>query len=801
MKSNKIIGNLVCIIIIIATTIGALASYNFLKQGLKSGQFSPYERYEFIHFINRSNYVLYADAVLKEVPDSKNSEGAITEPIKAYYSNYDKVMESTYSEDNEKNLNLMYSKDIIQGINDLLLSWNNHISNPTNIDYIVQDDTDNSIIKQTKIEEDNEVNLLKGERISSLYDFYIRVQYDQEGNRKIESVVGADKDEVAKILDSINSEGYLEEQLTSSDYYIRDYDGYDEEGNGYYLINNTKIYDGSNGEAYSSYLKNVSLIGEELEQPHNITIAYGIKKDLEPYDWVYSYIDSCKRMNYVSSGFLFVSCIIVGLVAVLSLLLPVSKKLQIGRGITSKIPIELLIVGGYGFVGSAYLTLVVSYETITGSLLQDLIHTGMVEPVCKFFLVAANIGVWILWLTLTMVWALGFCQIFLKGIRRYLKENCLTIMLCIGIKNFIKRLHSKVMSFFNRFDLTDQSNKKLSIIVLVNALVLSLFACLWFFGIIGIIVYSVVIFIIGTKVIEKVRKDYKYLLKASNEMAQGNLEMEITDDFGVFEPFKEELLKIRHGFKKAVEEEVKSQNMKTELITNVSHDLKTPLTAIITYVDLLKDETITPEERASYINTLEMKSLRLKQLIEDLFEVSKASSKNVEVKREEVDIKALIKQVIFESSDKLTECQIDIRTIFPDNKILLELDSQKTYRIFDNLIVNITRYALPGTRAYIELSQLDNSIQISVKNISREELTFDTQDITERFVRGDKSRNQEGSGLGLAIVKSFMEVQGGKFHVETDADLYKAILIFPNDLVIDKEDEEIMTIEKDSDRL
>ena len=241
--------------------------------------------------------------------------------------------------------------------------------------------------------------------------------------------------------------------------------------------------------------------------------------------------------------------------------------------------------------------------------------------------------------------------------------------------------------------------------------------------------------------------------------------------------------------------------MKTELITNVSHDLKTPLTAIITYVDLLKDETITPEERASYINTLEMKSLRLKQLIEDLFEVSKASSKNVEVKREEVDIKALIKQVIFESSDKLTECQIDIRTIFPDNKILLELDSQKTYRIFDNLIVNITRYALPGTRAYIELSQLDNSIQISVKNISREELNFDTQDITERFVRGDKSRNQEGSGLGLAIVKSFMEVQGGKFHVETDADLYKAILIFPNDLVIDKEDEEIMTIERDSDRL
>ena len=271
-------------------------------------------------------------------------------------------------------------------------------------------------------------------------------------------------------------------------------------------------------------------------------------------------------------------------------------------------------------------------------------------------------------------------------------------MCCIGVKNVIKRVYNKIMNFLNHFDLTDKSNKTLVIVLLANAFLLSLFTSLWFFGIFGIIVYSIFLFIIATKVIEKVREDYKYLLKASNAMAQGNLEIEVTEDFGVFEPFKEELSKIQSGFKKAVEEEVKSQNMKSELITNVSHDLKTPLTAIITYVDLLKDESITPEERTSYINTLEMKSLRLKQLIEDLFEVSKASSNSVEVKREEVDIKALIKQVVFESSDKLTESQIDIRMMFPEEKILLELDSQKTYRIFDNLIVNISRYALPSTQ-------------------------------------------------------------------------------------------------------
>ncbi len=224
--------------------------------------------------------------------------------------------------------------------------------------------------------------------------------------------------------------------------------------------------------------------------------------------------------------------------------------------------------------------------------------------------------------------------------------------------------------------------------------------------------------------------------------------------------------------------------MKTELITNVSHDLKTPLTAIITYTDLLKDEKITDEQRQSYLATLERKALRLKVLIEDLFEISKASSGNVRLEPVAVDICNLIRQVYLEHEDRMTASGLEIRFDMPQEKIILQLDSQKTYRIFENLYVNITKYALPNTRVYVQAkvitteaeSMSAKKIRIELKNISAQELIVDSTDLTERFVRGDASRNSEGSGLGLAIAKSFIELQGGQFGIEIDGDLFKAVI-------------------------
>ena len=227
-----------------------------------------------------------------------------------------------------------------------------------------------------------------------------------------------------------------------------------------------------------------------------------------------------------------------------------------------------------------------------------------------------------------------------------------------------------------------------------------------------------------------------------------------------------------------MEEEVKNERMKTELVTNVSHDLRTPLTAIITYTDLLKNET-DEEKRKEYIDVLERKSLRLKVLIEDLFEISKAASKNVTMHYMKVDIVDLLKQVGLENDSKIKESSLEFRWKLPDHKLVMWLDSQKTYRIFENLIVNITKYAMPYTRVYIEMTETENSVRISMKNVSAAELDFDVDEITDRFVRGDASRNTEGSGLGLAIAKSFVELQHGTLKISTEADLFKADIVFP----------------------
>ena len=328
-------------------------------------------------------------------------------------------------------------------------------------------------------------------------------------------------------------------------------------------------------------------------------------------------------------------------------------------------------------------------------------------------------------------------------------------------------------------DLANNNKRFLRVFVIVQLVVVSFCCCLWFLGIFILIVYSFLLYILLKLYIARVQKKYSNLLQVTNAIAQGKFDNDFNGNFGIFETYKKELCQIQDGFGKAVEEEVRSQRMKTELITNVSHDLKTPLTAIITYIDLLKDDNITDEQRKSYLDTLERKSLRLKVLIEDLFEISKASSGNVKLELVSVDICNLMCQVYLEH-EKMMENGLDVRFDMPEEKVILQLDSQKTYRIFENLYVNIIKYALANTRVYIQAKTQEDAqgryIHIEIKNISAEELTVNPTDLTERFVRGDASRNTEGSGLGLAIAKSFTQLQGGMFGIEIDGDLFKVMI-------------------------
>lgn len=357
---------------------------------------------------------------------------------------------------------------------------------------------------------------------------------------------------------------------------------------------------------------------------------------------------------------------------------------------------------------------------------------------------------------------------------RNLKEKSVIIRTVLWIKKKCKKAFIYLTTIKAEKGLKNNVLK----IVLINCALMSIFCIGWFAGIVGTIIYSIILYVLLLKKGSKVSEQYNTLLAMTKNMAAGELNTEIQEDLGVFEPVKQELSKIRQGFRHAVEEEVKSQNMKTELITNVSHDLKTPLTAIITYVDLLKDESISEETRREYIKTLEQKSARLKVLIEDLFEVSKASSHNITLHYADVDFTNLIKQVRLENEERIMNSDVTFRWNLPEEKCMVRLDPQKTYRIIENLLVNALKYSMSGSRVYVELTQNEMEIAFTMKNISATELNFEPEKLTERFVRGDESRNTEGSGLGLAIVQSFTEVQGGSFKIEIDGDLFKTTVIF-----------------------
>lgn len=395
------------------------------------------------------------------------------------------------------------------------------------------------------------------------------------------------------------------------------------------------------------------------------------------------------------------------------------------------------------------------------SIRNLLVLTGNVLIFTVYFL-----GAWFLGISLRPIRELGLLE--------YLRKRCFLWQSGRRIKTKIKSAYH----YFLHMDLTGNSLKTIRRIVLTNAFVLALISMTWLGGLAIVVVYSIGLYFLLKKYISDLQKRYGILLKAVDEMAEGNLNVTIEEDLGVFEPFKPQVIKIQNGFKKAVDDEVKSQHMKAELITNVSHDLKTPLTAIITYVNLLKDPNLTEEQRQEYLDTLERKSLRLKVLIEDLFEVSKANSKNVTLNLMPVDIMNLVKQVSFEMKDKLDEAKLDIRMNLTDEKITLSLDSQKTYRIYENLFSNVAKYALQGTRVYVNGFRINDTVVITIKNISAQELTVEPADLTERFVRGDTSRNTDGSGLGLAIAKSFSELQGGALEVEVDGDLFKVTTVW-----------------------
>ena len=542
-----------------------------------------------------------------------------------------------------------------------------------------------------------------------------------------------------------------------------------------------------------------------LEMPRNCEITYCISRQAaqslgQNGQYIYYDQDMNNVSVYFSMGDQYTSYYLSGcqqmflilalLIFLLALVLPgLEEERAWEKVVLLKLPVEaivviLVVIAG---IGSEQVVGLVSWVR-SGHALSTVLQGNNAQIQMLTTILTYALNVLAVAALFFIAWCLGVSlrAMRVQGAGTYLRQHSLCYLLVPlwkklwrGMKKGFSIGRDKVVDVYHdaeHFDVTKDGKKLILRIVLWNALILVIVCSLPLGGVTIAVIYSVVLYFVLRRYVSKLQKKYGLLLKATNEITQGNLNVTIEEDLGVFEPFKPQIYRIEEGFRNAVAEEVKSQRMKSELITNVSHDLKTPLTAIITYVKLLQEPGVTEEQRKEYLETLDRKSLRLKALIEDLFEVSKANSQNITLDVRDVDIVSMVKQVEFEMEDKLADAGLDVRVSMPEEKVIVPLDSQKTFRIFENLFGNIAKYALPGTRVYVNGFTAKEDVTIILKNITAQELSVSGEELTERFVRGDTSRNTEGSGLGLVIAKSFTELQGGKFRIELDGDLFKVVL-------------------------
>ena len=464
----------------------------------------------------------------------------------------------------------------------------------------------------------------------------------------------------------------------------------------------------------------------------DVTFIYGItEENLEAYGNIIA-SENGEYLEYYNISYTTAFRDTLEMLSVLliaaAILMPFVKCLDLSEMKVFRASFEVAGAGALFFAfGGFDIMAYVVYHTVKGRSLP----AGF-EPA----LLVANFLLWMFMFGI-LFWCVTSLRAMFRMKKAYWTERTLTAKMLRKMKNKgeesggkiqkkVESIGRKIRNFFARqydallhLDFQDKTNRTILRVVLINFAILFVVCLFWWYGTVALIVYSVMLFMFLKKYTQDLSEKYALLLKSTNQ-----------------------------------------------------------LTAIITYTDLLKNEK-DEEKRKEYISVLERKSLRLKVLIEDLFEISKAASKSVVMHFMKVDIVGLFKQVELENVEKIKVANLEFRTNIPEQKVVMWLDSEKTYRIFENLIVNITKYAMPHTRVYIDMTETEDGVHITMKNVSAAELNFNADEITDRFVRGDSARNTEGSGLGLAIAKSFAELQHGSLKISTEADLFKADLYLP----------------------
>lgn len=754
----------VAVFLIAAASLIFLSEYPSFQRMAGADEPDFFSGSEFLHEIYQANTVLYKQiremAAGKEIAGREIYLDAEVTPVQPgeageYYNFGDETPRSYAGE----------------RLEELLEEWENNflIGLARQADYEIMDH------ESGKTNANTEHNLMKlgteeaEDALTEHYACYIKLRYDENGFLEHVWVRGEDADTLLKNVQRVMKSRYLERSLYENLSYSA-YSGVDWEGDIYY-----------DGDRMKMRL-------QVANTPKNCTICYALTaeqmEEIKTSSRLFLSMRSVSSYYYIGIQAVFRTFLLI--LGLLALLLPLWKGYRLHERWILPLHLEIVLaalvswfcVSGELAAGMVQYTMTKGPDYSLPYMIRAILPgfpSGAVEGIVLAFnllFLALSFGLWYF-----LVTSLG--QVYVLGIKRYLKKRSLVCRLFRRVRIYGKRKKAQWRQALLYADPAQDQSRLLLKLVVFNFLLIALISLFWIFGIFLLIPYSVLLYVLLRRYVSIVQGNYAKMLTAVQSVAAGNLQTEFEGDWGLFEPFKGELSEIQTGFSKAVAEEVKSQRMRTELITNVSHDLKTPLTAIITYISLLQEEDVPRERQREYLAVLERKAMRLKLLIEDLFELSKASSGNVTFHMERVDICHLLRQVYLEYEDKAAEAGLAFRFCFLEEKVYLLLDSDKTYRIFDNLYTNIIKYAMQGTRVYVSAWVQEKELCIELKNISGFELDLTPEQLTERFVRGDSARSSEGSGLGLAIAKSLAELQNGKMEIAVDGDLFKVTLRFP----------------------
>lgn len=508
---------------------------------------------------------------------------------------------------------------------------------------------------------------------------------------------------------------------------------------------------------------------ERAEQYANLEVIYIVPQDFESHNDVFI---SGMKESHVFPGY-SVLILAIGAIGILILIITAfaipytsQNKTAICRGF-NKMPLELKLVAWALLIGLCGINVAI-FDGHRYGYINPVVE--IVYDVNPYFYITGIPITFVLYL-LIYLGVVYTKYIYYTGFREGLVNNSLLGKALLLLVGSTRKILKRVMAI----NLREDNQRRLIGIAVMNFLAIVILGSGGFFGFVLAVIYSVIVFKYILELIEGAAE----LNQASAQVAGGNFDIRVDENVSILTPMAKNLNNIKQGFSLAVDKEIKSERMKSELISNVSHDLKTPLTSIITYVDLLKNEGVEPDTQKEYIDIIDKKSQRLKILIEDLFEASKATSGNIDLNLENIDVVALLRQTLGELEEKINESNLQFRINAPEDKVMCNLDGRRTYRVFANIISNILKYSMENSRVYIDIVENEHKVNFTFKNISAHEMHFDPSDITERFTRGDESRSTDGAGLGLSIARSLVELQGGNLDITIDGDLFKLVVTFP----------------------